>query len=283
MDFANRSVQQFPDSTNHYTTLKKSLQITNPKLIVNRLITATTGRRFHSQVKYNNFPFLGFRFSFLDSRFWIHISQVSLFESHGSGGATSFDYEQLKCLRIIAQSRFWKFLELRTATFLTRIRIVQFGHPKKLTGTTMTESIRKWIYDWKYSNFDLMWEMVYNLCILVKRLRNDFRNRRHWRWWVVLKSIMIMRFRVDILDLLGLLEIGLIVGCWWLSTEPRFSSIFLPFLVNQTQKQQTQTQTSARIQTQTQQSIFSKPRKLKSKQSNQTQTQIWPHPPILSC
>ena len=250
---------------------------------MNRLITATTRRRFHSQVKYNNFPFLGFRFSFLDSRFWIHVSQVSLFESHGSGGATSFDYEQLKCLRIIAQSRFWKFLELRTATFLTRIRIVQFGHPKKLTGTTMTESIRQWIYDWKYSNFDLMWEMVYNLCILVKRLRNDFRNRRHWRWWVVLKSIMIMRFRVGILDLSGLLEIGLIVGCWWLSTEPRFSSIFLPFLVNQTQKQQTQTQTSARIQTQTQQSIFSKPRKLKSKQSNQTQTQIWPHPPILSC
>ena len=77
---------------------------------------------------------------------------------------------------------------------------------------------------------------------------------------------------MGILDLLGLLEIGLIVGCWWLSTEPRFSSIFLPFLVNQTQKQQTQT--SARIQTQTQQSIFSIPRKLKSKQSNQTQTQI---------
>ena len=41
---------------------------------------------------------------------------------------------------------------------------------------------------------------------------------------------------------------------------PKFSSIFLPFLVNQTQKQQTQTQTQtlARIQ---------------------TQIQSWPHPP----
>ena len=93
-------------------------------------------------------------------------------------------------------------------------------------------------------------------------------------WWV-----FCFVFLVGILDLLGLLEIDLIVVCWWLWTEPRFSSIFLPFLVNQTQKQQT----SARIQTQTQQSIFNKPRKLKSKQRNQTQTQIWPHPPILSC
>ena len=102
----------------------------------------------------------------------------------------------------------------------------------------------------------------------------NFWPSRSGDWWV-----FCFVFLVGILDLLGLLEIDLIVACWWLWTEPRFSSIFLPFLVNQTQKQQT----SARIQTQTQQSIFNKPRKLKSKQRNQTQTQIWPHPPILSC
>ena len=68
---------------------------------------------------------------------------------------------------------------------------------------------------------------------------------------------------------------------------PRFSSIFLLFLVNQTQKQhtqtqqlifllnqtqkqQTQTQTSVRIQTQTQQSIFKKPKSKHKPKSDPT-------------
>ena len=118
----------------NYNSLE-SLQITNLKLIVNRPITATTRRRFHSQVKYNNnFPFLGFRFVFhfqiLDFEF-ISLSQVSFFEISRIWRGNGFDYERLKCLRIIAQSRFWKFLELRTTTFLTRIRIVQSGQDRK--------------------------------------------------------------------------------------------------------------------------------------------------------
>ena len=130
------------------TTLKKkSLQISKSKAHrePSDHRNNTTPFPFTGQNTKSNFPFLGFRFgfSFPDSRFWIHIS-LSGFVIRISRiwRGNGFDYERLKCLRIIAQSRFWKFPELRTATLLTRVRIVQSGHPKKLTGMTMTKSVR---------------------------------------------------------------------------------------------------------------------------------------------
>ena len=129
------------------TTLKKkSLQISKSKahLESSNHRNNVTPFPFTGQNTKNNFLFLGFRFIFhfhiLDfeftslSGFVIRISRI--------WRGNSFDYEWLKCLRIIAQSRFWKFLELITTTFLTWIRIVQSGHPKKLTGMTMTKSVR---------------------------------------------------------------------------------------------------------------------------------------------